>query len=119
MNTPDTECGCTNKKYCTKHFNESVRKDHPELENDTPDTEWEKIIESNCKIERYGSSDKYKYWHVKYSDVIELLSSRDTHWKEREKEVLKSIIRVAKDPDAVDRIASLRLRELLDLDNLK
>lgn len=49
----------------------------------------------------------------------ELLSSRDTYWKEREKETIKSIIRVAKDSAEVDRIASQRLRELLALDNLK
>lgn len=46
-------------------------------------------------------------------------AERDTYWKEREKEVIKSIIRVAKDSAEVDRIASNRLRELINEDNLK
>ena len=98
----------------------------------TPDMEWEKaelavfwdeIAQHLPKcMERNALGDE-KIFHAfatAYPKIKKhLLSSRDTHWKEREKEVLKSIIRVAKDPDAVDRIASLRLRELLDLDNLK
>ena len=89
----------------------------------TPDTEWEKEFEAefmeyaaeneNTLIDSDTDGKRVKQF------IRPLLTSRDTHWKEREKEVLKSIIRVAKDPDAVDRIASLRLRELLDLDNLK
>lgn len=50
-------------------------------------TQHEEIVEKNCKIERYGSFEKHKYWYVKYSDVIELLATLTAeHKKEMEEE---------------------------------
>ncbi len=92
----------------------------------TPDTEWEKEKEEFNKMWNEGKFhwnenknteiNPQRIWNV---FIQPILSSRDTYWKEREKEVIKSIIRVAKDSAEVDRIASHRLGELLDLDNLK
>ena len=83
----------------------------------TQDTEWEKEVESNCKIERYGSADKYKYWHVKYSDVITLLSSRDTYWKERVQEIVKKERGTWAKESIGDK--ALQSLEVALLDNLK
>ncbi len=81
----------------------------------TPDTEWEKEFNKMRK----GTGQFIVPTNAVKQFIETLLSSRDTYWKEREKEVIKSIIRVAKNSAEVDRIASQRLRELTNEDNLK
>jgi len=83
MNTPDTECGCTRTKYCTKHFNESVHRSHP-----TPDTEGSSVKEQVYNLVKEVHiqkpfEDVTGEPHYVTDQIMKIITSRDTYWKER------------------------------------
>lgn len=83
MNTPDTE----RHELGIEH---STGANSTHLLKDTPDTEWEKTVDS---WRMFSDSDliHYDYYTVKtIKDFIRtLLTSRDTYWKERLEEIMK------------------------------
>jgi hypothetical protein len=77
--TPANECGCTAKKYCTFHFNESVRRDHPanewreEFDNLFNSLGFDTVVTCGC----FGKCD-CKTPRTKLQDFIQNLLTQNT-----------------------------------------
>lgn len=80
---------------------------HNFMDMNTPDTEWEKTVRSKVRSAMYLAECHELQYQAVEPVVFELLTSRDTYWKERVENVLCDVEEHASQQDSDEEIGGM------------